>query len=439
MSNANSTFALPYGDGTVIGRAMYDLAAELFPICRSLTGPGVRETLRILQRELPELTIHEVPSGTPAFDWIVPDEWAIRDAYLLDPDGRKIVDFKNHNLHVVGYSEPVNVELDLAELQSRLHSIPEQPDAIPYVTAYYKRTWGFCLTHRQREALKPGRYRAVIDSTLAPGHLTYGEVLLPGALGKEIFVSTYVCHPSMANNELSGPVVTTWLVNWLKRQPRRFAYRIVFLPETIGSITYLSRNLAIMKERVVAGFNVTCVGDERVYSYLPSRQGGTLADRAARHVLKHVAGDYVSYSFLRRGSDERQYCWPGVDLPVCSVMRSKYGEYPEYHTSLDNMDLITPNGLAGSFFALQYCAACVEENRTYRTAVLCEPQLGRRGLYPVISKRGSASASALYRNILAYCDGANDLLAVADILGVPMWTLFDAVAELRRHDLLVET
>ncbi len=417
---------------------MFDLAKELFPLCRSLTGSGVRETFRILQRELPELSLHEVPSGTQVFDWTVPDEWNIRDAYMLGPDGQKVVDFKAHNLHVVGYSEPVDCELTLEDLQPHLHSIPEQPDAIPYVTAYYKRTWGFCLTQRQRDALKPGRYRAVIDSTLAPGHLTYGEVLLPGETQQEVFVSTYVCHPSMANNELSGPVVVAALADWIKRAPRRYSYRIVFLPETIGSITYLSRHLAVMKERVIAGFNVTCVGDERCYSFLPSRQGTTLADRVARHALKHHAGNFISYSFLKRGSDERQYCWPGVDLPVCSVMRSKYGEYPEYHTSLDDLSLITPAGLAGSLGALQRCVACVEANRTYRTTVLCEPQMGRRGLYPTISKRGSASAAAVYRNLLAFSDGTQDLLAVAEQLGLPMWELDLAVDALRQHNLLTE-
>lgn len=415
---------------------MYRFIADVFPLCRSLTGAGVRQTLAAIGKIVPSLQIHEVPSGTPAFDWIIPDEWNIRDAYLLDPSGRKIIDFKRNNLHVVGYSEPVDVTLSLDELAPHLHSLPGQPDAIPYVTSYYNRTWGFCLTHSQRTAMPQGEYRAVIDSTLAPGSLTYGELILPGESAEEVFFSTYVCHPSMANNELSGPAVTAWLARWLTQAPRRLTYRLIFIPETIGSITYLSRNLDHMKKHVVAGFNVSCVGDNRCYSFMPSRTGQTVADRVARHVLDHVAGDYVKYSFLKRQSDERQYCWPGVDLPVCGIMRSKYGEYREYHTSLDNLDLISPEGLAGTLNALTHCVACLESNRIYRTTVLCEPQLGRRGLYPTLSKRGSAAGASGLRNIMAHCDGQTDLLAVAEILGVPMWDLQPGVASLLEHKLL---
>jgi aminopeptidase-like protein len=421
-----------------IGDEMYEFVAALYPICRSLTGDGVRRTLAAIGDRLPALAVHEVPSGTRVFDWTVPDEWNIRGAKLLGPGGETVVDFRDHNLHVVGYSMPVDMELSLDELQRHLHSTPEQPDAIPYITSYYKRTWGFCLPHRLRESLKPGRYRAIIDSTLAPGHLTYGELILPGETPREILLSTYICHPSMANNELSGPAVTTWLARWLSETKRRHTYRIVFIPETIGSITYLSRNLAQMKPVTVAGFNVSCVGDDRCYSYLPTRLGGTLADRAAQHVLKHLAPDYVRYTFLNRGSDERQYCFPGVDLPVCSVMRSKYGEYPEYHTSLDNLDFVTPTGLAGAFEALQRCLECLEQNETLKVTVLCEPHLGSRGLYPTVSTRDSGKLVANMMHLLAYCDGAHDLLAIADMIDVPLWELLDTVRRLKAHGLLVE-
>ena len=425
----------------IAGERAYALAAELFPICRSLTGPGVRQTLHILQRELPNLTLHEVPSGTRCFDWTVPPEWSIRDAYIATQDGRRVVDFAKHNLHVVGYSVPVDTVMGLDELRPHLHSLPDLPDAIPYVTSYYRERWGFCLSHRQLQSLTPGRYRVKIDSTLAAGSLTYGELLIPGEREDEIFLSTYVCHPSMGNNELSGPVVATELARWLGTLPRRrFSYRLVFIPETIGSLVYLSRNLPEMKRRVVAGFNITCVGDDRAYSYLPSRQGDTLADRAALHALRHQAGNggFVRYSFLDRGSDERQYCSPGVDLPVASIMRSKYASYPEYHTSLDDLSFISPAGLAGGISAIAKAILAVEVNGRYRATVLGEPQLGPRGLYPTLGTRDAGLAVRRQMDVLAYSDGEHDLLAIADLLGVPVWELAGIAQRLLDHELLVD-
>lgn len=422
----------------VIGSRMHALASRLFPICRSITGDGVRETLGILQEEMmPGLQIHEVPSGTQAFDWEVPKEWTIRDAYVMDSQGERVIDFQKHNLHVVGYSVPVNQEMDLEDLQKHLHSLPDQPDAIPYVTSYYADRWGFCLTHRNREGLQPGRYKVVIDSTLTLGHLTYADLVLQGSSDKEVLLSTYVCHPSMANDNLSGPVVTAYLSQWLASLPsRRYTYRIVFVPETIGSILYISRNLDRLRQMTVAGYVLTCCGDEQAWSFLPSRMGNSMADRTARHVLQYYSPGFREYSFLTRGSDERQYCSPGVDLPVASIMRSKYWTYPEYHTSLDDMEFVTPKGLEDTFWTMRACIEVLEQNQTFLATHLGEPQLGKRGLYPTLSTRGSATSTRVMMNLLVYADGKNDLLDIAETIGVSIEDLYPLAKLLLEHGLI---
>lgn len=418
-----------------LGEKMYEFVEQLFPLCRSITGDGVRETLRTIQKRIP-IKIYEVPTGTKAFDWTVPKEWNIRDAYIMDAEGRKIVDFKKNNLHVVGYSIPVNKTLSLSELQKYLYSLPDQPNAIPYVTSYYKEGWGFCISHKNRERLKEGKYKVFIDSELKNGSLTYGELIIRGKLKKEVFISTYICHPSMANNELSGPVVATFLIKWILSEPRKFTYRIIFIPETIGSIVYLSKNIKLMKRNMVAGFNVSCVGDNEAYSYLPTRIGGTYADKIALNILSSKHPDFIKYSFLDRGSDERQYNAPGVDLPVCCVMRSKYGAYPEYHTSLDNLNFVSPEGLYGAYDVLKDCLALIEENCKYKIKCLGEPQLGKRGLYPAISKKSSANEVKNMMDFIAYADGKNDLIDISNKTKIPVWEFYPIIKKLIKADLL---
>lgn len=424
-----------------LGEKIYNLAEKLFPICRSITGNGVRESLRIIQKEIPELKILEIPSGEKCFDWIVPKEWNIRDAYILDPQGKKIVNFKDSNLHVMGYSTPIHGKFSLDELQENLYSIPEQPTAIPYITSYYKERWGFCLSQQQRDALKPGEYEVLIDSTLQNGSLSLGEIILPGESTQEVLLSTYICHPSLANDNLSGMCVTTYLAKWLISLPRRhYTYRIIFVPETIGSIAYLSRNLKLMKKNIIAGFNIACVGDDKTYSYLPSRNEGTLADKIAIHTLNHLVPSFCHYSFLDRESDERQYCSPNVDLPIVSIMRSKHGKYPEYHTSLDNLELISSEGLNKSYELFQKCIECLEANEYLALNCYGEPQLGKRQLYPSVSTRQNLKQvnKQIYDllNLITYCDGKTTLLDIADKIKVPMWDLFSIVARLKQEGLI---
>ena len=423
----------------MIGNKMHGLAEKLFPISRSLTGNGVRETLSILNEYIKDLVLFEVPSGTQALDWVVPKEWSIVSGHILTPSGRKICDFNENNLHIVGYSIPVDDSISLVELDKHLYSLPDQPDAIPYVTSYYAERWGFCLPHKQRMLLEEGTYKVEIDSCLFDGHLTYGELIIKGDTDKEVLISTYVCHPSMANNELSGPVVVTYLAKWLQAlQSRKYTYRIIFIPETIGSITYLSKNINQMQEKVIAGFNVSCIGDNRSYSYLPSRNGKTLSDKVAKHILKWIDPDYVAYSWSERGSDERQYCAPGVDLPIASIMRTKYGRYPEYHTSLDDLiNVVTPDGLEGGYEALRLSIEAIENNCYPRVTVLGEPQLGKRGLYPTISTKNSASETRLLMNLITWSDGNHSLLEIAEKCNVPIWELYPLIKKLLIHKLLV--
>ena len=418
---------------------MYSLCEKLFPICRSITGDGVRQTLRILQEVVPEIKVYEVPSGTKVFDWIIPKEWHINDGWIKNSKGEKIVDFNEQNLHVVGYSTPVNKKVNLEELKKYLYTQPDQSNAIPYVTSYYKERYGFCITQEQYDSLQEDVYHMYIDSELLLGYLSYGELIIPGESEKEVLLSTYVCHPSMANNELSGPALSVYLAKWLMNLPRRkYTYRLIYVPETIGSLAYMSmsNNLEIMKRNTIAGWNLSCVGDDRTYSYVQTRYGDTLTDKVTKNVLSFEYPEYKEYAFLKRGSDERQYNAPGIDLPVCGFSRSKYGEYPEYHTSKDDMDLISPSGFQGAYNIMRQCIIALEYNDKYKINCLGEPQLGRRGLYPNVSRKGNYNEVMSMMNFIAYADGRNDLIDISNIIGVPVRELIPILENLTKANLL---
>ncbi len=428
-----------FNNHSSIGADMYNMLTDLFPINRSITGEGVRETLNYIKRFVPELSIHSIPTGSTVFDWKIPKEWIIRSAYIEDKSGKKILDIKENNLHLVGYSIPIDKWMSLKELNKFLHSLPDQPDAIPYITSYYEARWGFCLTELQRKRLKDIDYHVVIDSELKSGVLNYADIVIPGRSKKEVMLSTYICHPSMANNELSGPVVATMLIKWLLSLKNRFyTYRVIFIPETIGSIAYLSEHLEHLKDYVVAGYNISCVGDDKSFSFLPSRDGKTLSDRAALHALKYIDPNFKTYTWLDRGSDERQYCAPGIDLPISSIMRSKYGEYPEYHTSLDDLSFVTAGGLLGGFEAIQKAIKIIERNKVYKTRIKCEPQLGRRGLYPTLSIKKQTEHVKIMMDFLSYCDGKSDLLAISELIEQEFETIVPFVERLLNYSIIEE-
>ena len=409
------------------GQEMYDFICKIFPYCRSLTGEGVRQTLNDLREFItqgggPELQVFEVPSGTKAFDWTVPREWKIREAYIEDEAGNHVIDMKDNNLHVLGYSTPVDKWVSLDELKEHIYTQPDQPDCIPYVTSYYKERFGFCMSENMKNSLPEGKYHMYIDSELFDGVLNYAEIVIPGETDEEVFFSTYFCHPSMANNECSGPALSGELVKYVMSLPqRRYTYRFVYVPETIGSITYLSQgeHLSKLQKSMVAGFNLSCVGDNRDYSIVESRHADTLADRVLKNVLHyHTDNKYSTYSFLKRGSDERQYNAPGVDLPVVGFCRSKFGEYPEYHTSADDLSLVSPEGLQGAYDVMKQVIDVLEMNQCYQVQVLCEPQLGKRGLYPTTSQKGSYGKVKAMVDFIAYADGKTDLIDISDLIGV---------------------
>lgn len=394
---------------------MFNWAKDLFPICRSITGEGVRKTLNYCKKIHDEIKIKNFMSGEKVYDWVIPDEWNIKDAYVSKINGEKVIDFKENNLHLVSYSMPVNKIVSKNELLSHLHTREDLPDAIPYITSYYKRNWGFCTSENFKKTLNEKQYRVVIDSSFKKGQMDYGECLIPGKSKEEIVFSTYICHPSMANNELSGIVVALALIEKIKNNNNYYSYRFLFLPETIGSIAYINKNLKNLKKNTICGFILTCLGNISNFSYMPTRTGNTYTDKIIQYCLSKYAKGYISYSFLERGSDERQFCSPLVDLPFASIMKSKYKEYKEYHTSLDNMNFLSSIALDESLNILLKCIYIIENNSYLMTNVFCEPMLSKRNLYPNFGGALKSKKTKLIKNVIAYSDGSLDLIDMSNL------------------------
>jgi aminopeptidase-like protein len=425
-------------DDAVIGEEIYALAAAIYPLCRSITGDGVRATLDHLARRI-ELDVHEVPTGTQVFDWTIPREWSIRDAFIKNSAGERIVDFRKCNLHVLNYSRPVRARLPLAELKKHVFTLPDQPDLVPYRTSYYAESWGFCMAERKLAALPDGIYEVEIDATLEDGSLTYGEYLHRGETEDEFLLSAHVCHPSLANDNCSGLALLTVLAERLAPLKTRHSYHFVFAPGTIGAIAWLARN-EHRAARIRHGLVVSCLGDGGGPTYKKSRRGDALIDRAMTHVLRHMAPTPAILDFFPYGYDERQYCSPGFDLPVGSLQRSQFGTFPEYHTSADNLDFIRPQHLAESYRIITGAIDIVENDwRPLSTCPKCEPQLGRRGLYSALGgdKDGPAKSMA-FLWILNLADGRHSLLDIAERAKLPFAVVAEAARLLRQSGLLVE-
>ena len=411
---------------------MIELMRELFPLARSLTGDGVRQTLAVLGRDL-SLEIVETPSGTPVFDWTVPREWTIRAAWIEGPDGKRVVDFADSSLHVLGYSSPVDATVTLEELRQHVFTHPDDPDLVPYRTSYWNEQWGFCMSRRQLDSLVAREYRVLVDSTLKDGSLTSGEVRVQGSSEDEFLLSTYVCHPSLANDNLSGVAVLWALVKVLSTQNLTYTYRLLWSPGTLGPLTWLARNQATL-DRVHHGLAISCVGDPGPLRYKRSRRGNRLVDRAAAVVLRGIP-DSVVKDWEPGGGDERQFCSPGFDLPVGAFSRTPHGLFPEYHSSADNLDLISPSALAGSMRTALEIIDLIETNATYRSlSPFGEPQLGKRGLYQSVPDGTNPETALLW--VLSLADGDHDLLAVAERSGLPFSAIREAATTLERHELL---
>jgi len=423
-------------DDPALGTILHGIAAELFPICRSITGPGVRETLERLRRRI-DLEISEVASGTAVFDWIVPREWTIRDAYVKNTRGERVIDFRRNSLHVVSYSTPVHARMPLAELRRHIFTLPEQPGLIPYRTSYYAESWGFCMAHDRLLELPEGEYEVCIDATLEDGSLSYGEYLHRGRSEEEILLTTHICHPSLANDNCSGIALLSLLAERMAGVETRYSYRFLFAPGTIGAITWLARNEHRL-ERIRHGLVLSGVGDGGAPTYKKSRRGDAAIDRAMAHVLRHGAPSAAVIDFFPYGYDERQFCSPGFDLPVGSFQRSRFGTYPEYHTSADDLEFIRPEHLAHSYRLVTAALDILETDATpVNLQPKCEPQLGRRGLYTAVGgDRDAPARSMAMLWVLNQADGHHSLLDIAERAGLPFGVIADTAAMLRDHGLV---
>ncbi len=434
---ATKVFDLAAGvDAGETGRRIHELIAELYPICRSITGDGFRKTMGLLQKQIP-LAVHEVPTRTQVFDWTVPREWNIRDAYVKNSRGERVIDFQKLNLHVLNYSVPIHRTMPLAELKEHLFTLPDRPDWVPYRTSYYAENWGFCLSHNELLKLADGEYEVCIDSSLADGSLTYGEYFLPGETADEILISCHSCHPSLCNDNLSGVSLATFLAKLLGGAARRYSYRFLFIPGTIGSITWLSRNEEVARQ-IKHGLVLACLGDRGGMSYKRSRRGDAEIDRAVVHTLQHSGAAYAVRDFSPYGYDERQYCSPAFDLAVGCISRTHHGKFPEYHTSADNLDFVRAESLADSFGKILSILGILEENHRYMNlSPKGEPQLGRRGLYRNIGGHVDAEAREMAMLwVLNQSDGEHSLLDIAERAAMPFEQIRRAVGQLEESGLL---
>ena len=408
-----------------------------------MTGDGVRKTLNIIQKEFPKLKIKKFKSGTKVFDWNIPEEWNVTDAYVVDKYNNRIIDFKKNNLHLVGYSIPIKKNITKKKLFRNLYFLKNQPKAIPYVTSYYKRRWGFCISYNEYKILDKqyslnDKFKVVINSNLdKKGNLNYGELILKGNSKKEILISTYICHPSMANNELSGPIVSMGLINYFKNKKLNKTLRFIFIPETIGSISYLSKNIKYLKENVIGGYNLSCIGDERQHSCMFSKYQNSPSDEAVIEAYKSLnIKNYKIYSFLKRGSDERQYNSPGIDLKISSIFRTKYCEYPEYHTSLDNFNLVTLKGCVGGFNVAKKSIEILLKRIYPECKIMCEPHMSKRSLYPEQTIKNKNKLAGSYMDFLQYADGTNSLEKISNLIKLDLKSVKKINSLLNKNKLL---